>query len=74
MFVGLHKSFYVKDPCKKCIVRPCCRNECEKLIDFRLCFYPFTNRLSAILITLSLYFSTGAWIISMIKMLSNIKS
>jgi hypothetical protein len=68
MFVGLHKSFYVKDPCKKCLVRPCCRNECEKLIDFRLCFYPFTDRLSAIFMLTTIYISISAFIISLTKM------
>jgi hypothetical protein len=68
MFVGLNKSFYIKNPCKKCIVRACCRNECEKLIDFRLCFYPFNERSSAITMMLTIYISILAFGISMIKM------
>lgn len=67
MFIGLNKSFYIKNPCKTCIVKACCRNECEKLIDFRLCFYPFTDRLSAIIMMLTMYASIGAFIISLIK-------
>jgi hypothetical protein len=67
MFIGLHKSFYVKNPCKKCIVRACCRNECEKLIDFRLCFYPFTDRISAIIMMMTIYISVIAFGISLTK-------
>lgn len=67
MFIDLNKSFYIQNPCKKCIVRACCKNECEKLIDFRLCFYPFNNRAGAIIMTTSIYISMSAFIVSLIK-------
>lgn len=58
MIINLHKSLYKKDPCKKCLVRPCCRNECEQRIDFKLCFYPYNSRIAAI--TMLLIFYAGA--------------
>jgi hypothetical protein len=68
MLIGLNKSFYVRNPCKKCLVQACCRNECEKLIDFRLCFYPFNNRSSAISMMSTIYIAITALIISLTKM------
>jgi hypothetical protein len=67
MFIQLHKSLYVKDPCKKCIVRACCRYKCEESIDFREAFYPYGNRMPALIMLLICYISFSAIIISVSK-------
>jgi len=72
MFIQLHKSLYVKDPCKKCLVRACCRYKCEELIDFRLCFYPHENRMPALLLLLACYIGFSSIIISVVKIYMNV--
>ena len=57
MIDGWTKALYKRNPCKTCIVQACCRNACEKLIDFRLLFYPYNDRSSAIFSALSFWIS-----------------
>jgi hypothetical protein len=72
MIDGWIKSIYKRNPCNKCLVKPCCRNDCDKLIDFKLLFYPYNNRSSAIICALSFCLAVIAIGISLGKILSGL--
>jgi hypothetical protein len=39
----MFKTLFIKDPCKKCIVRACCNNKCDTKIYFKKFIYPFNS-------------------------------
>jgi len=72
VIINLHRALFVKDPCKKCLVSACCRNMCNNKYDFREAFYPYGNRMPAILMLSIIYISFLAVIISVFKWVSTL--
>ena len=72
VIINLHRSIFVKDPCKKCLVSACCRNMCNDKYDFREAFYPYGNRLPALIMLLTCYIAFSAIIIASVKIYNNV--
>jgi hypothetical protein len=72
MIDGWTKAIYKRNPCNTCLVKPCCRYECKKLIEFRFLFYPYNNRSSAIISAASFWIAIIAVGISLGKILSEL--
>lgn len=67
------KILFAVDPCKKCIVKACCTEECESSIEFRKTTggEPFMMKAAAMVIILSLivaFLQIGLFIRNLIKL------
>jgi hypothetical protein len=40
IFIEFYLSLTWKDPCEKCLVRPCCSEKCEEVILFENFYFP----------------------------------
>jgi len=71
VFYNLFIFIWLKDPCKKCLVKACCSKDCKKkeVFDYYSLF-PGTlnmNRILSWFLLISLIFSVASYIIPIIK-------
>lgn len=60
---------FIKDPCKKCIIRVCCSKECDQRITFLYYLSPFNNAITARMSAWAVVFSMVTTIISIVAVI-----